>query len=55
MTFHDGSDFAPMVTLKQEEEEKKGGKGKGREAVGLEEVARGEDFIMAGVGSFVSA
>lgn len=48
MTFHDNSDFAPMMTMREVEEEKKG-KGKGRAEVGMEEVARGEEFIAAGV------
>lgn len=50
MTFHDNSDFAPMVTLREEAEGKKA-KGKGRE-VEMEEVARGEEFIAAGVSFF---
>jgi hypothetical protein len=48
MTFHDNSDFAPMVTIREQEEAKKR-KGQGRETVGMEEVARGEEFISAGV------
>jgi hypothetical protein len=51
MTFNDSSDFAPMVTFKEEQEAKKG-KGKGREGVEMEEVARGEEFIVAGVSWF---
>lgn len=36
-----------MVTYRED------GKGKGREGVGMEEVARGEDFIAAGVSSTI--
>lgn len=44
MTFNDNSDFAPMVTIASE----RGGKGKGRGAE-IEEVARGEEFVLAQV------
>jgi len=39
MTFHDNSDFAPMVRMAE---------GKGKD-VEMEEVSRGEEFVQAGV------
>ena len=41
MTFCDNSDFAPLVPLRD---------GKGAQMTEMEEVARGEDFLQAGVG-----
>lgn len=41
MTFCDNSDFAPLVPLRE---------GKGSQMTEMEEVARGEDFLQAGVG-----
>jgi len=38
MTFHDDSDFAPMVRI-----------GESGKEVEMEEVSRGEEFIQAGV------
>jgi hypothetical protein len=43
MTFHDSSDFAPMVPLSKGD-----GGSWGQEAV-VEDVARGEEFVQAGV------
>ena len=44
LTFHDNSDFAPLVPIRE-----------GARITELEEVARGEDFVQAGVSPLLRA